>query len=486
MRPARSTASSPSRRSATAVSDTVVSYTVAGSATAGTDYTALSGTVTIPAGSTSATIDVTGIVADSLVEGTETVDITLSSITASDPGITIDGANNSDSIDIFDNDAALVSIAGTTDGDENGPVDGVFTVTQSATAVSATVVSYTVAGSATAGTDYTALSGTVTIPAGSTSATIDVTGIVADSLVEGTETIDITLSSITASDPGITIDAANDNDAIDILDGDAATVSLAGTTDGNEAGPVDGVFTVTQTTTAVSDTVISYTVAGTATAGADYTALSGSVTIPAGSTSATIDVAGIVADSLVEGTETIEITLGSITASDPGITIDTAADNAAIDLLDGDAATISLSGTVDGDETGPIDGAFTVTQSTAAVSNTVISYTVEAASSATAGTDYTTLSGTVTITAGATTASIDITGIVADGLVEGTETVEITLGSITASDAGITIDAANDNDTINILDGDVATVSIAGTTDGDESGPVDGVLYGHAKRYRGQ
>ena len=37
-------------RTSEAVSDTVITYTVAGSATAGTDYTALTGTVTIPAG----------------------------------------------------------------------------------------------------------------------------------------------------------------------------------------------------------------------------------------------------------------------------------------------------------------------------------------------------------------------------------------------------------------------------------------------------
>ena len=208
-----------------------------------------------------------------------------------------------------------------------------FTVTQTTTAVSDTVLSYTVGGTATAGTDYTALSGTVTVPAGSTNAAIDVTGIVADSLVEGTETVTVTLTGITASDPGITIDGANDSDSIDVLDGDAAQLSIAGTTDGNETGPVDGVLTVTQSTTAVSDTVISYTGGGTATAGTDYTSLSGSVTVPAGSTSATIDVTGIVADSLVEGTETVTVTLTGITASDPGITIDAANDSDSIDAV---------------------------------------------------------------------------------------------------------------------------------------------------------
>ena len=75
----------------------------------------------------------------------------------------------------------------------------------------------------------------------------------------GIETATLTLDSITASDPGVTIDTANDNASIDLLDGDAATVSIAGTTDGNESGPVDGVFTLTQSTVAVSDTVITYT-----------------------------------------------------------------------------------------------------------------------------------------------------------------------------------------------------------------------------------
>ena len=56
-----------------------------------------------------------------------------------------------------------------------------------------------------------------------------------------------------------------------------------GTTDGNEAGPVAGVFTVTQTAESSTDTVVSYTVTGTAASGIDFTALSGSVTIAAGS-----------------------------------------------------------------------------------------------------------------------------------------------------------------------------------------------------------
>ena len=42
---------------------------------------------------------------------------------------------------------------------------------------------------------------------------------------------------------------------IRLLDGDAATVSIVSTSDGDEEGPVDGVFTVTQSTASISDTV---------------------------------------------------------------------------------------------------------------------------------------------------------------------------------------------------------------------------------------
>ena len=456
--------------------DTVVSYSVGGTATpGGTDYATLGGTVTILAGDTEAFIDVTGIVPDTLVEGTETVVVTLTGTDNAQIGVAA-SPDNEATINVLDVDAADVNIAATTDGDEDGPVNGVFTVTQTLPSVNDTVIAYVVenASTATSGTDYTALSLEVTIPAGLTTATIVVPVIAPDSLVEGTETVEITLDSITASDPGISIDNANANATINILDNDSATVSIAGTTDGNETGPDDGVFTVTQTALAANDTEIDYTVTGSATEGTDYDNLSGTVIILAGQTTATILIENIDQDLLVEGTETVIITLDTITASDPGVTIDGANNSDTIDILDGDAALVSIAGTVDGDEAGPNDGEFTVTQTTESVSDTVISYTVTG--SATEGTDYDNLSGTVTILAGDTEATIDITGVVDDLIVEGTETVEITLDSISASDPGITIDGANNNDSINILDDDTATVSVAATTDANETSSVQGLF----------
>ncbi len=458
-------------QSATSATDTIVAYTVAGTATAGTDYLSPGGSVTVLAGATTATIDVTGIVADGLVEGLETVVVTLSG--TSNAGIAVAASpNDTASINIIDADNATVAVAGTADANEAGPVDGQFTVTQSATSTTDTVVSYTVAGSATAGTDYSALSGSVTVLAGASTATIDVTGIVADGLIEGSETVAVLLTG--TSNAGITIAAApNDSASINLLDADAATVSIAGTSDASEAGPVNGQLTVTQSATSVTDTIVSYTVAGSATPGADYAALSGTATILAGATTAVIDVAGIVADALVEGNETIVVTLtGTSTA---GITVAAAPNNSAgINLLDADTATVSIVATTDGNEAGPVDGLFTVSQSAAAANDTVLAYTV--AGTATAATDYTALSGTVTITAGSLAASI-IVPVLDDADFEGVnETVIVTLSGITASDPGITIDAAANDATVNIIDNDSAVVSIAATTNGAEQGPVDGIF----------
>merc|ERR1711964_799037 len=154
---------------------------------------------------------------------------------------------------------------------------------------------------------YTALSGTVTIAAGQTTATIDVSGIIDDALVEADETVTVTLDSISSGDSDITIDGAANTGTVIITDNDAATVSIAANdATATEAAGNSGQFTVTQTLASSTDTVIQYSVGGTATATTDYTALSGTVTIAAGDTTATIDVSGIINDTIVEATDTVE------------------------------------------------------------------------------------------------------------------------------------------------------------------------------------
>ena len=451
-------------QTAAASVDTVLTYSVSGSATSGDDFTALSGTVTIAAGATAATI-VVPVIDDAIVEVLENVTLSLATISG-DPQITIDTANNVATIDIIDNDAATVSIAGTTDGDEDGAVGGVFTVTQSATSSTDTVLTYSIAGSADSSVDFSSLSGTVTIAAGATTATIAVPTI-DDSIVEGLENVTLTLATI-SGDPQIGIDTANDVASIDVADNDAATVSIVGTSSGNEDGPVSGVFTVTQTAISSTDTVLTYTVGGSANSDDDFTALSGTVTIVAGNASATINVATI-DDTIVEGLENVALTLGGI-SGDPNITIDSASNVASIDIIDNDAATVSIGGINDGDEDGEVAGLFVVTQTAVSSTDTMLTYTV--AGSADGADDFNALSGTVTIDAGASTATI-IVSTIDDAIVETLENVTLSLDTI-SGDPQITIDAANDAASINIADNDAATLSITGTTNGNEDGPAAG------------
>ncbi|HIK91807.1 MAG TPA: hypothetical protein EYG03_07475, partial [Planctomycetes bacterium] len=128
---------------------------------------------------------------------------------------------------------------------------------------------------------------------------------------------------------------------------------------------------------------------------------------------------------------------------------------------------ISIAHANDANETGSAVGKFTVTQSEIRATNTVITYSVLASSTASAaGTDYGTLSGTVTIMAGDITADIDVTGISDDLIVESDETINVQLtGTTTPS---FIIDTANDTATVTILDHDSATLSIgdASVTEG--------------------
>jgi hypothetical protein len=84
-------------------------------------------------------------------------------------------------------------------------------------------------------------------------------------------------------------------------------VTIAATTPASEPN-VNGVFTVTRTGDIGAALTVNYTVGGTAAAGSDYVALSGSVTIPAGSATGTITVP-VLDDDLAEGPETVIVTL---------------------------------------------------------------------------------------------------------------------------------------------------------------------------------
>lgn len=100
---------------------------------------------------------------------------------------------------------------------EMGADPGVFTITRTGSTTAPATVNYTVSGQATAGTDYTpTLSGSVTIDAGQTTATITITPI-DDALLEGNETVVLSLTTgdgYTVNSPRSATITIADNDII--------------------------------------------------------------------------------------------------------------------------------------------------------------------------------------------------------------------------------------------------------------------------------
>lgn len=275
--------------------------------------------------------------ADSVVEGNESVELDL---TATSGAATV-GTQSTNAITINDANQTTVSIQATDAAASETATDNAeFQVTLANNIVAdvgGIIVNYTVAGTASA-TDYTALSGIVTIPAGASSAKIDLTGISDDAIVERSETVIITLTSTDNSNVTIA-PSPSDTATANIQDNDSTTVSVsANDASASETATDDGQFMVTLDNSKVAPTggiIVNYTVTGSATPTSDYRALTGSVTIPAGSSSATIEVTAIVDDALFEGDETVIVTLRS--ADHTSVTVSTS-NSATVTIHDNEEA----------------------------------------------------------------------------------------------------------------------------------------------------
>ena len=312
-----------------------VNYTLGGTAQNGTDYQQPGTSVTIPAGAASATVTVTPI-DDAEAEGDETVVLTLTADAAYDVG-----SPNSATITIHDNDQpsserpTVVVAASDASASEQGPDPGEFTFTRTGDTSFALTVNYTLGGTAQNGTDYQPLGTSVTIPAGSGSATLAVMPI-DDTEAEGDETVVLTLTADAAYDVG-----SPNSAAITIADNDQPssqlpTVSVVATdADASEQGPDPGKFTFTRTGDTSSAVTVNYTLSGTATKWDDYRRPEGdmpeSVTIPAGATSTTLTIVPF-DDDQVEGDETVVLTISPDVAYNVG-----SPDSAAVTIHDNDS-----------------------------------------------------------------------------------------------------------------------------------------------------
>ncbi|HWV66642.1 Calx-beta domain-containing protein [Chitinophaga sp.] len=428
-----------------------VSYAITGTATNGTDYTTLTGTVILPAGQDSILVPVV-VANDELLENTETVILTLAGGTSTSFAFTASATNGNATVNILDDDNTpanrVLSIAKTADGAEPATNAGFsISLPSGKLASEAITVNYTIGGTATNGTDYTTLTGTATIPAGQNSVAVPVT-VTNDQVIENTETVMLTITGGSSTNFTYTASTTNASASADITDDDntAANRVLSVSNDGNAAEPgTAGSFTVrlpAGITSSVPITV-NYTIAGSATSGTDYTAITGAITIPAGKDSVAIPV-NVIDDKIIEATETVVMTISGGTGGSFSFTASPTANNAMVNIADDDDTpanrTVILELQRDGAEGGAsIRFNFHLPTGITSSEAVTINYTV--GGTAVKGTDYngltaTHFSGVATISAGGTGATSIVGNVVDDKIIEGTETVVITITS--ASSANFT------------------------------------------------
>jgi Tfp pilus tip-associated adhesin PilY1 len=319
-------------------------------------------------------------------------------------------------------------------------------------------------GTAVAPGDYTAIGlTTLTFNDGDETKLVNV-AIIDDGTVELAETFFVDLSGVSVM-PGNTGNIVDNQGMCTINDDDSATVSIAKTTDGNEAGPVNGVFTVTQTAVSSMDTVLSYSVGGTATSGSDYTALSGSVTISAGDTTATITVP-VTDDGIVEATETVVVTLIGITSGDFQISIDGANDDASLNISDNETATFTINDQTVNEDAGTMT--FTVSLDNALDIAVTVDVSYADVTATGGGTDYDSAADTANFAAGDTTDKTVTVTITNDSINEATETFTASLS--TATDLGGRSTNFTDTGTGTINDNDHTVTFGVSTTPATETG----------------
>ncbi len=302
------------------------------------------------------------------------------------------------------------TVAGTT------PNLGVFTLTRSESNINSLTVNYTITGTATNGTDYLQLTGTATFAAGSSTTTITVTP-TDDFIVEGNETITLTLATGTGYNIGTAKTATvtiADNDVIPQVSINNVTI-----TEGN-SGTRNANFIVSLSNPRNQTITVAYQTSNvSAVAGTDYITQTGTITFNPGEISKTVGVI-VNGDTLVENNETFKVNLSTPVNA-------TIADGEGIATINNDdvpTLTVNNLTVVEGVDNNAI---MTFTLSTPSNQGVSVNYSTTAGT-ATANSDYTPVSGTLTIAAGATTATLSIP-IVNDNFNEPNETFNLALSN---------------------------------------------------------
>jgi hypothetical protein len=391
-------------KTGTASGTTTVDYATSdGTATAGSDYTAIGPlTLTFLSSDTTKTVSVP-TTDDTLVESAETVLLNLSNPTG---GATIGDGQGVGTITDNESDCAGVSFTIASNAAVTEGTNSVFTVTKAGSTSGSCSVSYATASgtgtfAAIQGTDFTATSGTLTFTSAQTSKTVNVPTI-NDTTAESAETFTMGLSSPdkagTLGTPYTATATINDDDQ-------CRSVSFTVASNGAVTEGTSSTFTITKTGAGqIGSCTVDYATANlTAAAPGDYTATSGTLSFALNDAAKTVTVPTI-ADGLTEGAETFKLNL-----SNPG-------NNGALGTPNSATATINDSGGVCSGVSFSVNDAtdvegnpliFTITKSGTTSSSCSVSYAT-ANGTATAPDYYTAASGTLAFGSSQTSQTVTV------------------------------------------------------------------------------
>lgn len=457
------------------VATSVTVTTADGTAIAGTDYTKLNAlVVNFAANTTSQVVQVTTS-DDNIVETDESFTITLGGLNNGGRAtVTIDGANDTGTGTIVDNDSATFSITNAS-ATEGGLIT--FTITLSNPVSTDTSVTVTTSDlTAVDGVDYTGLVAVpVLFPALTTSKTITV-ATTPDTIVEADETFKATLGGLNDGGfPGkVTISGVNGSATGTILNDDSTTLTIGDVSQLEASGAMK--FTVTLGNGVQGGFKVDFkTSDGTAkVSDNDYVALLSTLTF-AGTPGETQSVlVTINDDNRVEADEVFNVSTLNVVPNDAGVSPAKITNGSATGTIQNDdASKVSIAKTSSATEGGQVK--FTISLTNPIDVPISVNVTTSDGSAKSTGApafdnDFVFFTAkTIIITADSTSADVFVTTN-SDNIVELDETFSVVMGGLVNNGRStVTIDAGNSVGTGTILNDDAAQFKInsASATEGN-------------------
>ena len=401
--------------SRTATAPVTLSFATAnGTAAAGSDYFNTGGTLTFPPGSTNQTITVF-VNGDTVLEPNETFFVSLSNVSTN----AILSRSQAVGTILNDEGPLLLISDATVDEGDSGTTNATFTVTLLQAGAQTVTASFATAdGTTAAGSDYLSTNGFLVFPAGMTNQTITVQ-VLGDTLMESNETFFVNLSG----ESGATLYKGQ---GVGTIIDDESRVTIDDVTINELDVATNAVFKVSLNKINTNIVTVSYaTLNITAVAGADYTAASGTLIFPPGTTNQTITVS-VAGDLLNELTETFAVVLSSSSNAPLARTqgICTILDN---DPFPGLSVTNSIT-VVEGNSGTTTNAVFAVRLTSASGQLITVDFVTGVGRTntalASAGADYLAASGTLVFAPGVTSNAVPVT-LIGDALHEADETFSV-------------------------------------------------------------